>query len=151
MGQVYAKTYFPSGYHEWLSKTNMDNNEEISEEIYNSCVINEHWVNTINQIATHYSELVAKADSNIDDYISYLSQEESEASMGRRIYDPLIANEICKFWLELIKQPKENIKNYYKLNKPNGIEQLFYTMESKYNLKETYPASVTIEGYKMYT
>lgn len=151
MGQVYAKTYFPPGYFEWLDKTGIKNDGEMNEEIYNNYITNQDCVNTISEISKYYAELVAKADSDINTYISYLSEQDTEASMLRRIYGPLIANEICKFWLELIKQPKETIKNYYQTNKSTNIEQLFYTMETKYNLSETYPAALVIEAYKMYT
>lgn len=50
------------------------------------------------------------------------------------------------FWIELLNQPRETIKQYYKQNVPN-VEEVFIFVEKKYNLTKICPAKELLKIY----
>jgi len=150
MGNVYRKSYFPQGYEEWISKCNFDYPESMSNELYAEMVWNENVIKIIKEIHKHYTNLAIMADTDFEKYIEDRRAQSEEIAIERLIYDALVSKVVCDFWINLINQPIEIIKNYYRDNKPS-IEQIFYDIEKKYNLEKTYPAFLVISAYKEYT
>lgn len=151
MGGVYTKSYFPNGYEAWVSESLItENNDEIMDEkTYENYVSNTNSREIIKQISEAYEKNVLAFETNMENFLLEQSQQNSEISHNRLVYDSLIANKMCQFWLTLIDQPRETIKIYFNENRPK-VEDIFYEMEKKYNLEDRFPAVETINAYKQY-
>ncbi len=148
MGNVYTRSYFPTGWEEWIEKTKMTNYDVLmDDEAYNEYVIDSK--KQILEIAKSYSEDIKSLETDINAFIVNQQKVNPEIAEGRYVYDTLVGNIFCEFWIKLIEQPKDNIKEYFKNNIPK-VEDTFYNMEKKYKLESSYPAFVTINAYKMY-
>lgn len=190
MGGIFARTYFPHGYTEWITETqlnstsnnekdddsmndemdekndnsmndekgnksnnddkeNKSNNEIMSEETYNSFVLNPQAREIILEISKKYDEYEQKIVENRENFIIEIGKD-LEVARERLVYDVLVSKVICDFWLKLLDQPRETIKNFYKQNVPN-IEEIFHQVEQKYNLTEFCTADLMISTYKRMT
>ena len=151
MGQIYSRTYFPTGYMEWIGLTKLGSNENtMTEEDYNTFIINPKHRETIMSICDSYSESKQKIKKDMIGFLKEIIAGDPYASSNRIVYDIFVGNVFCNFWLKLIDQPMETINKYYTDNVPK-VEDTFYQVEKKYNLHEIYPAQETIRAYKHYT
>ncbi len=147
MGGMYARTYFPTGYSEWVSDSKIEDltDEPMSQALYDIYAI--QYRDQIKEIAQHYDKCEQQIKTDMDKFIS--DNKSFRISVNRIIYDHLIGKRICDFWIELIEQPRESVKFFYKENRPK-IEPLFYQIEKDYGLTDKYPADQTIWAYKQY-
>lgn len=151
MGNIYAKTYFPYGYIGWINSTEIDENPDVAmdEKTYETFVIDPESREIIKRISETYQKEVSDLETSIEDFLLDQCKQKPEIAVNRLVYDSLIANRLCHFWLTLIDQPRESIKTFFKENKPK-VEDIFYEMEKKYNLQDCYPAYETIHAYQTY-
>lgn len=153
MGGIYSRTYFPHGYQDWISATDLENDDDestMTEETYNAYITDLESRKGIEAIAQNYKETAQYISNDRQKYLEEIHKEKIEISDERLIYDPLVSNIICDFWLELINQPRETIKQYFKEKRP-CIEDLFRDVEKKYNLADFATAGQMIATYKQYT
>lgn len=163
MGQVFARTYFPNGWSEFVNRMQLEDVgiDMPPENEYNFFVNEEESQKMLNEIFTHYTELRELADKDVSLYIEKVTNEVDDdddksglghrKSIGRRVYDPLVAERYCRFWKELLKQPRENMKTFYYEGRPKA-EETFYEIEKFYGLlKYGHSAQGTICGYKQNT
>ena len=150
MGQIYSRTYFPTGYSEWIVKTKLHSEKDkMSKEDYNTYVINQNYRKIITSIYQNYSEAEQKLKTDMNGFLEDKKRQNTHVSNGRIIYDILVGNVFCNFWMKLINQPLETINRYYINNVPN-VEDTFRLVEKKYNLGQLYPAQETIDAYNYY-
>jgi len=163
MGQIFVKSYFPTGYAEWLDNTKFQDvninfkdreackeeyDREMDVELYDKWVLDSDRRKIIEVICQGYSDNHIKI---LKDRHEFLSSITPEAELwGRVIYDHFVGYTFCVFWMELIKQPRESIRTYYRLNVPK-VKDVFYAVEKEHNLQDEYPAKKVIDMYKHYT
>jgi len=160
MGQVYAKTYFPQGYEEWVTGTKIRSStlipgtdimekDKMSAEDYERYVSDPQSREIIKFVAAYHTDAELKIRNDLKAFLKEMKRENPNIPQSRIIYDSLVGKVLCDFWLDLIEQPLETINKYYADNVPS-VEKVFYDVEKKYDLSEFYPASVTIAAYKQY-
>lgn len=132
MGSVYAKTYFPVGYEEFIDNT--VNKEDLVEV---EKFITKH-KDSVKEIADRYAEMEVLFRKSKDEFLERCKSESEgdlDVAEERIIYDTLVAHKVCAFWLNLIQQPMETYKQYYNDNKLN-IENTFYKIKDEYKLEK---------------
>ena len=160
MGQVYAKTFFPQGYSEWIDKTKLQSEtlipgtdifekDKMTIEDYNQYVVDPYAREIIKQLQNMYNEQASQIKDDMNEFIKSHPAKD-RISSNRIIYDSLVGKVFCDFWMNLIDQPLETINKYYADNVPN-VEKTFYLVENQYNLREIFPANETIAAYQYYT
>lgn len=144
------KTYYPIGFIEWLEESKICYDTDIIMDLitYNGYILDLEIRNIIFGISEFYNGITKEI---INDNFKYIFKynKKYEIPIERSIYDPLVANIICKFWLQLINQPRETIKEYYKQNKLD-IHSTFELVEAIYDLTDFCPSYLIINVYKLY-
>lgn len=116
--------------------------------MYNEMVNNPAAASFIKEMKQDYDEKTQKIKTNLMDYLE--EYKNNEISSERLVYDVVVGKVICDFWIKVMEQPRETIKQYYKDNFP-GVENTFRQCELDYNLTEFCTADTMISSYKYYT
>jgi hypothetical protein len=148
MGQLYAKTYFPTGYTEFIKYITDENNS--LEDVEKFILDYKDRVKEIINIQTEQEKLFRQDPDNF--YENYKEKyceknQELDVNKTRLVYDTLVGFKICDFWLKIIEQPTSEIKQYYDNNKPK-VEEIFYQVYKEYNINEG--PQLLISYYKNY-
>jgi hypothetical protein len=154
MGNIYNKSYFPSGYGEWISETGLQNqhinyDDPMNQEIYDKYITDNDYRDKIKEIAKHYTDSVDQIKNDKELFLSGIEGIDSTL-YPRVLYDYFVGKTFSDFWLNLIDQPRESIQKYYRDNVPN-VEQTFYLVEKEYGNIIIFPASDMISIYRQYT
>ena len=131
MGGDFSKFYLPTNYAMWIRQTGFKkintindgpiNDAPMNEDIYKKYILDDLSRNNIKEIADYYADAELKIKENKQMFLSlFLDPENDIDNIAPCIlYDHLVGNIFCKFWIELIDQPRESILTYYKINEPN--------------------------------
>ena len=139
-------TYWPEGWMTWIRETGMKNEQLMPQDVFEENISDEKAKLRILALKKRYDSCEQEIKTDRKKFINGMQKKYNiEGSMV--IYDHLISKIFCDFWKELIEQPRETIKSYYKQHVPK-IEETFYNIEEKYDLHNDYPASVAIAMYK---
>ena len=147
MGGVFVRSYFPTGYQEWVNKTEIAKKDDMSPETYDLYVVQSKPM--ILQIADEYKTAESSLRSNLEQFVE--DCPDKEKSRERIVYDTVVGHKLCEFWSHVIDQPRDKINQYFKDQKPS-VEEIFQWAEGEYQLRDRVcPAETIIATYKHYT
>ena len=99
MGGVFVRSYFPTGYQEWVNKTEIAKKDDMSPETYDLYVVQSK--PTILQIADEYKTAESSLRSNLEQFVE--DCPDKEKSRERIVYDTVVGHKLCEFWSHVIR------------------------------------------------